>query len=164
MISNIILIIYANIKLYTLNPSQIAEWLLEGRRCHRCPGSSTAVNQMDYSLAALKLFCCQLKDARQISSDPPSMTLHGIRFQRAWCQVYFKTLSIFIHIVSISPRFDLQGVVVSRPNEGHFLLDDGSGVVELSLNGECKTQDWKSGEPTRTPLISVRFLLLFCCF
>ncbi|PKU66631.1 uncharacterized protein LOC110097763 [Dendrobium catenatum] len=78
---------------------------------------------MDYSLAALKLFCCQLKDARQISSSPPSMTLHGIRFQRAWCQ----------------------GVVVSGPDEGIFLLDDGSGVVELSLQAEFMTLGWKSG-------------------
>ncbi|XP_020576737.1 uncharacterized protein LOC110022240 [Phalaenopsis equestris] len=78
---------------------------------------------MDYSLAALKLFCCQLKDARQISSHPPSLTLNGIRFQRAWCQ----------------------GVVVAGPDEGPFLIDDGSGVVELSLRSELKTQEWKSG-------------------
>ncbi|KAK8942647.1 hypothetical protein KSP39_PZI009250 [Platanthera zijinensis] len=78
---------------------------------------------MDFSLAAMKLFCVQLKDARQISVSPPSLVLHGIRFQRAWCQ----------------------GVLISSPNEELLLLDDGSGVVELSVQAESKPQKLKSG-------------------
>lgn len=43
---------------------------------------------MDYNLAALKVFCCQLKEARRASSStPPAMTIFGILFQRAWVQV-----------------------------------------------------------------------------
>lgn len=41
---------------------------------------------MDYSLAALKLLCCQLKHAREVPSQN-SFTLGGILFQRAWLQV-----------------------------------------------------------------------------
>jgi RecQ-mediated genome instability protein 2 len=41
---------------------------------------------MDYSLAALKLLCAQLKDATETASQN-SMTLGGILFQRAWLQV-----------------------------------------------------------------------------
>jgi hypothetical protein len=43
---------------------------------------------MDYSLAALKLFCSQLKQAREVPSQH-SYTLGGILFQRAWLQVSF---------------------------------------------------------------------------
>jgi len=43
---------------------------------------------MDYSLAALKLFCSQLKLAREVASQH-SFTLGGILFQRAWLQVSF---------------------------------------------------------------------------
>lgn len=42
---------------------------------------------MDYSLAALKVLCVQLKDARQTPSQN-AMTLGGILFQRAWLQVF----------------------------------------------------------------------------
>nr|CAD1841783.1 unnamed protein product [Ananas comosus var. bracteatus] len=48
---------------------------------------------MDYSLAALKLFCCHLNDVQPSSSSSSSssssaaaMTLFGILFQRAWLQ------------------------------------------------------------------------------
>ncbi|KAG0500727.1 hypothetical protein HPP92_000799 [Vanilla planifolia] len=81
---------------------------------------------MDYNLAALKLFCGQLKNALHVSSSPPALpalSIHGIRFQRVW----------------------LQGVLVSGVDEGRFLLDDGSGVIELSLQARLKPQDWKSG-------------------
>ncbi|KAL5975057.1 hypothetical protein ACLOJK_031733 [Asimina triloba] len=42
---------------------------------------------MDYNLAALKLFCGQLKDAQPTSSSPSSLSLGSILFQRAWLQV-----------------------------------------------------------------------------
>ncbi|KAK8962012.1 hypothetical protein KSP40_PGU016117 [Platanthera guangdongensis] len=91
---------------------------------------------MDFSLAAMKLFCIQLKDARQISVSPPSLVLHGIRFQRAWCQ----------------------GVLISSPNED-LLLDDGSGVVELSIQAESKPQKLKSGELSEALRSRLRFPL-----
>ncbi|XP_059659328.1 uncharacterized protein LOC132306108 [Cornus florida] len=81
---------------------------------------------MDYSLAALKLLCVQLKGARQTPSQS-AMTLGGILFQRAW----------------------LQGILISAPSEedggGRFLLDDGTGVIELSLSGEFHNYQWKTG-------------------
>ncbi|PKA57376.1 hypothetical protein AXF42_Ash013563 [Apostasia shenzhenica] len=81
---------------------------------------------MDYGLAALKLFCGQLKEARQISSPPPAMTLHTIRFQRAWLPI-------------------CQGVLVSGRDEGRFVLDDGTGVVDLSIQSDSRPNDWKIG-------------------
>ncbi|XP_072956130.1 uncharacterized protein [Typha angustifolia] len=81
---------------------------------------------MDYTLAALKLFSNQLKEAKKTStssSSSSSMTLFGILFQRAW----------------------LQGVLISGSDEGRFLLDDGSGVVELALSGESQPKEWKTG-------------------
>ncbi|KAL4199913.1 hypothetical protein AMTRI_Chr03g147180 [Amborella trichopoda] len=78
---------------------------------------------MDYGLAALKLFCRQLKDAVPTHSSPPSMTLAGILFQRAW----------------------LQGILVSGQDEGCFILDDGSDVIELSLSNEFQQESWKTG-------------------
>lgn len=44
---------------------------------------------MDYSLAALKLFCGELKDvcAASASASSSAATLFGILFQRAWLQV-----------------------------------------------------------------------------
>ncbi|KAG1347512.1 hypothetical protein COCNU_06G013410 [Cocos nucifera] len=78
---------------------------------------------MDYSLAALKLLCCQLKDAHPTTSFPSAMTLYGILFQRAW----------------------LQGVLVSGWEEGRFVLDDGSDVIELGMSSESRPQEWKTG-------------------
>ncbi|XP_042476192.1 uncharacterized protein LOC122057899 isoform X2 [Macadamia integrifolia] len=77
---------------------------------------------MDFSLAALKLLCGQLKHAKGTSS-PSAMTLGGIIFQRAW----------------------LQGVLISGCEEGRFVLDDGSGIIELFLSKDFLTQDWKTG-------------------
>ncbi|KAK3033539.1 hypothetical protein RJ639_034000 [Escallonia herrerae] len=54
------------------------------------------------------------------------MTLSGILFQRAW----------------------LQGILVSSPfaaGDGRFLLDDGTGIVELSLSGDFRNRQWKTG-------------------
>ncbi|KAJ8426307.1 hypothetical protein Cgig2_007830 [Carnegiea gigantea] len=79
---------------------------------------------MDYSLAALKLMCGQLKQAKQTPS-PSSFTLGGILFQRAW----------------------LQGVLVSISDDRScFILDDGSGVIELLIAADFLTQDhWQLG-------------------
>ncbi|XP_022753783.1 uncharacterized protein LOC111302109 isoform X2 [Durio zibethinus] len=77
---------------------------------------------MDYSLAALKLLCGQLKDARETPSQN-ALTLGGILFQRAW----------------------LQGVLVSNDDDDGLLLDDGTGIVELSLSGDFHTRQWKKG-------------------
>ncbi|CAK8576286.1 unnamed protein product [Lathyrus sativus] len=80
---------------------------------------------MDYSLAALKLLCSQLKDAREVSSGTlqNSFTLGPILFQRAW----------------------LQGILVSSDGGGPFFLDDGTGVIELSLSGEFRQRQLKAG-------------------
>ncbi|CAI0452684.1 unnamed protein product [Linum tenue] len=77
---------------------------------------------MDYSLAALKLLCVQLKDARQTSTQN-ALTLGGILFQRAW----------------------LQGIIVSNDGDGRLLLDDGTGVIELSLAGEFRQRKFDVG-------------------
>ncbi|XP_059430860.1 uncharacterized protein LOC132164373 [Corylus avellana] len=83
---------------------------------------------MDYSLAALKLLCAQLKDATETTSQN-AMTLGGILFQRAW----------------------LQGVLISAPDknddiEAPLLLDDGTGVVKLSLSSaDFRLRPWKTG-------------------
>ncbi|KAG5515662.1 hypothetical protein RHGRI_036638 [Rhododendron griersonianum] len=77
---------------------------------------------MDYRLAAPKLLCAQLKHARQTPSQS-SMSLGGILFQRAW----------------------LQGILVSTASDGGFILDDGTGLVELSLSGDSFNRQWKTG-------------------
>ncbi|KDP34348.1 hypothetical protein JCGZ_11231 [Jatropha curcas] len=77
---------------------------------------------MDYRLAALKLLRVQLKDARETPSQN-ALTLGGILFQRAW----------------------LQGILVSDDGEGRLLLDDGTGVIQLSLSGEFRQHRWDIG-------------------
>nr|KJB83694.1 hypothetical protein B456_013G259000 [Gossypium raimondii] len=77
---------------------------------------------MDYSLAALKLLCGQLKDARGTPSQS-ALTLGGILFQRVW----------------------LQGVLVSNDDEDCLLLDDSTGIVELNLSGDFRQRQWKTG-------------------
>ncbi|EOY33612.1 Uncharacterized protein TCM_041541 [Theobroma cacao] len=77
---------------------------------------------MDYSLAALKLLCGQLKDARETPSQN-ALTLGGILFQRAW----------------------LQGILISNDDDDRLLLDDGTGIVELSLSGDFRQRQWKKG-------------------
>ncbi|CAN6440877.1 unnamed protein product [Victoria cruziana] len=76
---------------------------------------------MDYTLAALKLFCGQLKYARRTSSQS-AMTLGAILFQRAW----------------------LQGVLVSGQDERCYILDDGTDVVEFQLTNEFQQEQWKT--------------------
>ncbi|KAI4322353.1 hypothetical protein L6164_022057 [Bauhinia variegata] len=79
---------------------------------------------MDYSLAAWKILCAQLKDAREVASQN-RFTLGGILFQRAW----------------------LQGVLVfTSDGDGRsLLLDDGTGVINLSLSGEFRNHLWRVG-------------------
>ncbi|KAJ1691757.1 hypothetical protein LUZ63_015912 [Rhynchospora breviuscula] len=78
---------------------------------------------MDYELAALKLFSAQLRGAKQ-EPHVNALCLFGIRFQRAW----------------------LQGVLVSGSDEGPFLLDDGSDVVELTVPPLLAQSQWKAGQ------------------
>ncbi|KAM0996730.1 hypothetical protein ACFX13_006735 [Malus domestica] len=77
---------------------------------------------MDYNLAALKLLCVQLKDATEDTKN--AMELHGIAFQRAWLQ------GILVHVFDDGER---------------LLLDDGTGVIELSLRPELRHRTWKIG-------------------
>ncbi|KAG7947662.1 hypothetical protein I3843_14G105800 [Carya illinoinensis] len=81
---------------------------------------------MDYRLAALKLLCAQLKDAKEVASQN-AMSLGNILFQRAWLQTQKSTTSVS------------QGVLVSASDENDhvgapLLLDDGTGVVQLALS------------------------------
>ncbi|KAI5599947.1 hypothetical protein POPTR_002G256001v4 [Populus trichocarpa] len=78
--------------------------------------------EMDYSLAALKLLRVQLKDTSETPSQN-ALTLGGILFQRAW----------------------LQGILVSNDGDGRLLLDDGTGVIELCLSGDFRLRHWDSG-------------------
>ncbi|KAL5709672.1 hypothetical protein ACHQM5_020333 [Ranunculus cassubicifolius] len=78
---------------------------------------------MNYELAALKLLSSQLTKA---SPDPSasSFSLSGILFQRAW----------------------LQGILVSGSSQdGNFLLDDGTGVIQLSLSSDFLHRNWNIG-------------------
>ncbi|KAK6936143.1 RecQ-mediated genome instability protein 2 [Dillenia turbinata] len=80
---------------------------------------------MDYTLAALKLLCQQLKTAKETSSQS-AMVYGHILFQRAW----------------------LQGVLVSLVEEneqGRLLLDDGTGVIHLSLSTDFRQRNWATG-------------------
>lgn len=114
--------------------------------------------EMDYSLAALKLLCAQLKNARQTPSQK-AFTLGSILFQRAWLQVYaavcvcvFEHCAIAKTFAAINPKSaGFQGVIVSIPpspdsgENGRFLLDDGTGVIELFLSRDFRSRDWESG-------------------
>lgn len=78
---------------------------------------------MDYSLAALKLLCSQLKHARETPSQS-ALTLGGILFQRAW----------------------LQGILVYvSPDGDRLLLDDATGVAELHLSADFRLRPWNNG-------------------
>ncbi|KAG4988933.1 hypothetical protein JHK84_031495 [Glycine max] len=98
---------------------------------------------MDYDLAALKLFCSQLKQAREVampcqtqSQSQSSFTLGGLLFQRPW----------------------LQGVLVSASDAGSLLLDDGTDLVELSLNSEFRHRPWKLGNQCFFSLCSIQWM------
>ncbi|XP_015951827.1 uncharacterized protein LOC107476524 [Arachis duranensis] len=76
---------------------------------------------MDYSVAALKVVCSQLKHAREVQNhSQSSYTLGGILFQRVW----------------------LQGVLVS---DTPLVLDDGTGVIELSVSRDFLHRHWQPG-------------------
>ncbi|XP_065865493.1 uncharacterized protein [Euphorbia lathyris] len=77
---------------------------------------------MDYSLAALKVLCVQLKDVRQTPSQN-ALNLGGILFQRAW----------------------IQGIIVSNDGDGNLILDDGTGVIHLSLSDVFRLRRWDLG-------------------
>ncbi|KAG6678965.1 hypothetical protein I3842_14G107800 [Carya illinoinensis] len=93
---------------------------------------------MDYRLAALKLLCAQLKDAKEVASQN-AMSLGNILFQRAWLQTQKSTTSVS------------QGVLVSASDENDhvgapLLLDDGTGVVQLALSSaDFRLRPWKTG-------------------
>lgn len=86
--------------------------------------------KMDYSLAAPKVMCGQLRKAKETTSQN-AFTLGGVLFQRAW----------------------LQGVLVSVSDDaqGRFVLDDGTGVIHLSLSGDFLHRNWKIGALFATP-------------
>ncbi|KAL6195893.1 hypothetical protein ACLB2K_031510 [Fragaria x ananassa] len=78
---------------------------------------------MDYSQAAVKLLCAHLKQAVESPLDN-AMNLDGILFQRAW----------------------LQGILVSAsPDSDRFLLDDGTGLIELCLSPDFRRRSWTVG-------------------
>ncbi|XP_010557384.1 PREDICTED: uncharacterized protein LOC104826400 isoform X2 [Tarenaya hassleriana] len=80
---------------------------------------------MDYSLAAVKMLCSQLRQAKATPSQNAA-ALGGVLFQRAW----------------------FQGVLVSTPDsrgDSRMILDDGTGLVELGLSSEFGNRQWKSG-------------------
>ncbi|XP_010689971.2 uncharacterized protein LOC104903603 [Beta vulgaris subsp. vulgaris] len=84
---------------------------------------------MDYTLAALKLMCAQLKQAKQTPSQS-SFSFGGILFQRAWVQGL---------LVSVSDSDE-------NDNCSRFLLDDGTGIVELLLSQDFLNQNhWITG-------------------
>ncbi|KAL3518474.1 hypothetical protein ACH5RR_021063 [Cinchona calisaya] len=87
---------------------------------------------MDYSLAALKLLCSHLKKVDQVASDSQSsFSLGGILFQRAWVQ------GILVSVLSSSST--------TTSETGCFLLDDGTGIIELHLSGDFRNRLWETG-------------------
>lgn len=141
---------------------------------------------MDFNLAALKLLCAQLKHARQTPSQK-AFTLGGILFQRAWIQVsialcvraflfYFTYFLVQFHLhLQINPKLaGFQGVIVSVPSatddgeSGRFLLDDGTGVIELLLSRDFRGRNWDSGPPICFLQFFFALILLynskFACF
>lgn len=98
---------------------------------------------MDYNLAALKVTCLQLKTARQLHSQSGA-SLNGILFQRAW----------------------LQGILVTSPTDdgdGRYLLDDGTGLIELFMIGDVRTRKFEIGSFIFSH-ISFNSLLLYLIF
>lgn len=120
---------------------------------------------MDYSLAALKLLSFQLKEVIEATSPSSSsssssshnaFTLGGLLFQRAWLQVRLTVSPSLLAIPICSNhardvRFKhtltpTQGVLVLVLDEERLLIDDGTGVVELSLSSEFRLRPWKAGQ------------------
>ncbi|XP_074319068.1 uncharacterized protein LOC141655995 [Silene latifolia] len=87
---------------------------------------------MDFKLAALKLTVAQLKEAIPHHSPASSFTLGngGVLFQRAWLQ-------------GLLVSNDINNATNSPPR---FLLDDGTGIVELvSINNQFSQANWQNG-------------------
>ena len=95
------------------------------RRLEREREEREREREMDYKLAAVKVLCAQLKEARQTASQKGSMTLGGILFQRAW----------------------LQGILVGGGGGGDSLfLDDGTALCLLSLTPDLlRLRSWTPG-------------------
>lgn len=109
---------------------------------------------MDYSLAAVKMLCSQLRHAKPTPSQNAT-ALGGVLFQRAWLQVpnlssSSHSLAQLIIPVSMTSVLALQGVLVSNPiisggGDKRVVLDDGTGLVELGLSSDFALRQWKSG-------------------
>ncbi|KAL9244568.1 hypothetical protein vseg_018335 [Gypsophila vaccaria] len=79
---------------------------------------------MDFSLGAVKVVSQQLKEATKATSPPSSYTLGGgVLFQRAWLQGLLVSILL--------PDDSSSGAALPR-----FLIDDGTGVIELSFNNK----------------------------
>lgn len=111
--------------------------------------AKTSIPSMDYELAALKLFSSHLRAAKQ---ELHTLSLFGIRFQRAWLQVtnhlhnpslLFSRL-FFQYLPLTFTSCKRQGVLISGSEKGRFLLDDGTDVVELT-GPVVRQSDWKPG-------------------
>jgi len=75
---------------------------------------------MDYSLPAVKMLISQLKPAKEVArTGGPAFALGSLIFKRVW----------------------LQGLLVEGADRVSFLLDDGSGTLQLDMDFES----WKSG-------------------
>ncbi|KAG7653543.1 RecQ-mediated genome instability protein 2 [Arabidopsis suecica] len=106
---------------------------------------------MDYSLAAVKMLCSQLRDAKPTPSQNAT-ALGGVLFQRAWLQVPNLSsshclIAQLLIPVSMTSNLALQGVLVpiSGGGDNSLVLDDGTGLVELGLSGDFAIRQWKSG-------------------
>lgn len=108
---------------------------------------------MDYSLAAVKVLNSQLRDAKPTPSQNAT-ALGGVLFQRAWLQVPTPSSSLILTIFSISKLFPmtsapvLKGVLISCGGDNPVVLDDGTGLVELSLSSDFACRQWKLGSLT----------------
>ncbi|CAO2814612.1 unnamed protein product [Amaranthus hypochondriacus] len=90
---------------------------------------------MDYKLGALKLMCQQLKEAIQTPSQT-SYTFKGVLFQRVWLQ------GILISVPDLNHEEDEDG----DDFRSRYLLDDGTGLVELLLTPDFQQQNtWSIG-------------------
>ncbi|KAL0418278.1 UNVERIFIED_CONTAM: hypothetical protein Sradi_1241300 [Sesamum radiatum] len=105
---------------------------------------------MDYSLAALKLLCVQLKSAIQTPSQNSFTRRHSLP-TRLVTGIYV-CVRVFVYIHGDKPLTkELQGILVSAPcssdggGNGEFLLDDGTGVIELILSSDFRSRRWEAG-------------------
>ncbi|KAG0496196.1 hypothetical protein HPP92_000887 [Vanilla planifolia] len=88
---------------------------------------------MDYNLAALKLFCGQSKNALHVSFlrlPCPPLSIYGIRIEGLVAGTLPNPTSFrrCAYMSSVARVSSYRGWT-----KDGFLLDDGSGVIELSL-------------------------------